>query len=140
MHVSTAIKWLHRLTTILLLIIVAGYFSYEYFMKSRSDDRLVIKKEVTENVTLYVTQYGGGATVPDVYRYYLNNKNQTIEQLRENKPFLVSDNGNAIISGYGNTVNVNLSGRVYSFSNLTMFYTQEKLIIPVINLNAKGVR
>jgi len=140
MHVSTAIKWLHRLTTILLLIIVAGYFSYEYFMKSRSDDRLVITKEVTENVTLYVTQYGGGATAPDVYRYYLNNKNQTIEQLRENKPFLVSDNGNAIISGYGNTVNVNLSGRIYSFSNLTMFYTQEKLIIPVINLNAKGVR
>ncbi|WP_285131275.1 hypothetical protein [Leclercia adecarboxylata] len=140
MHVSTAIKGLHRLTTILLLIIVTGYFSYEYFMKSRSDDRLVIKKEVTENVTLYVTQYGGGATAPDVYRYYLNNKNQTIEQLRENKPFLVSDNGNAIISGYGNTVNVNLSGRIYSFSNLTMFYTQEKLIIPVINLNAKGVR
>jgi len=140
MHVSTAIKGLHRLTTILLLIIVTGYFSYEYFMKSRSDDRLVITKEVTENVTLYVTQYGGGATAPDVYRYYLNNKNQTIEQLRENKPFLVSDNGNAIISGYGNTVNVNLSGRIYSFSNLTMFYTQEKLIIPVINLNAKGVR
>ncbi|MDU4840428.1 MAG: hypothetical protein E6X49_04670 [Leclercia adecarboxylata] len=140
MHVSTAIKWLHRLTTILLLIIVASYFSYEYFMKSRSDDRLVMQKEISENVTLYVTQYGGGATVPDVYRYYLNNKNQTIEQLRENKPFLVSDNGNAIISGYGNTVNVNLSGRIYSFSNLTMFYTQEKLIIPVINLNAKGVR
>ncbi|MEJ5069279.1 hypothetical protein WH292_15540 [Enterobacter sp. MYb186] len=140
MHVSTAIKGLHRLTTILLLIIVAGYFSYEYFMKSRSDDRLVMQKEISENVTLYVTQYGGGATVPDVYRYYLNNKNQTIEQLRENNPFLVSDNGNAIISGYGNTVNVNLSGRIYSFSNLTMFYTQEKLIIPVVNLNAKGVR
>ena len=140
MHVSTAIKWLHRLTTILLLIIVAGYFSYEYFMKSRSDDRLVIKKEVTENVTLYVTQYGGGATVPDIYRYYLNNKNQTMEQLRENKPFLVSDNGNAIISGYGNTVNVKLSGRIYSFSNLTMFYAQENLVIPVINLTAIGVR
>ena len=140
MHVSTAIKWLQRLTTILLLIIVAGYFSYEYFMKSRSDDRLVITKEVTENVTLYVTQYGGGATAPDVYRYYLNNKNQTIEQLRENKPFLVSDNGNAIISGYGNTVNVKLSGRIYSFSNLTMFYAQENLVIPVINLTAIGVR
>ncbi|MGQ9450371.1 hypothetical protein ACP4QI_002615 [Leclercia sp. TB492] len=140
MHVSTAIKWLHRLTTILLLIIVAGYFSYEYFMKSRSDDRLVITKEVTENVTLYVTQYGGGATAPDVYRYYLNNKNQTIEQLRENKPFLVSDNGNAIISGYGNNVNVKLSGRIYSFSNLTMFYAQENLVIPVINLTAIGVR
>lgn len=140
MHVSTAIKWLHRLTTILLLIIVAGYFSYEFFMKSRSDDRLVITKEVTENVTLYVTQYGGGATAPDVYRYYLNNKNQTIEQLRENKPFLVLDNGNAIISGYGNTVNVKLSGRIYSFSNLTMFYAQENLVIPVINLTAIEVR
>ncbi|QDK19119.1 hypothetical protein ES815_12710 [Leclercia adecarboxylata] len=140
MHVSTAIKWLHRLTTILLLIIVAGYFSYEYFMKSRSDDRLVIKKEVTENVTLYVTQYGGGATVPDIYRYYLDDKNQTIAHLRKSEPFLVSDNGNAIISGYGNTVNVKLSGRIYSFSNLTMFYAQENLVIPVINLTALGVR
>jgi len=140
MHVSTAIKWLHRLTTILLLIIVAGYFSYEYFMKSRSDDRLVIKKEVTENVTLYVTQYGGGATVPDIYRYYLDDKNQTIAHLRKSEPFLVSDNGNAIISGYGNTVNVKLSGRIYSFSNLTMFYAQENLVIPVINLTAIGVR
>ncbi|MDK4744774.1 hypothetical protein QOY93_05225 [Leclercia adecarboxylata] len=140
MHVSTAIKWLHRLTTILLLIIVAGYFSYEYFMKSRSDDRLVIKKEVTENVTLYVTQYGGGATVPDIYRYYLDDKNKTIAHLRKSEPFLVSDNGNAIISGYGNTVNVKLSGRIYSFSNLTMFYAQENLVIPVINLTATGVR
>ncbi len=140
MHVSTAIKGLHRLTTILLLIIVAGYFSYEYFMKSRSDDRLVIKKEVTENVTLYVTQYGGGATVPDIYRYYLDDKNQTIAHLRKSEPFLVSDNGNAIISGYGNTVNVKLSGRIYSFSNLTMFYAQENLVIPVINLTAIGVR
>jgi hypothetical protein len=140
MHASTAIKWLHRLTTILLLIIVAGYFSYEYFMKSRSDDRLVIKKEVTENVTLYVTQYGGGATVPDIYRYYLDDKNRTIEQLRKSEPFLVSDNGSAIISGYGNTINVKLSGRIYSFSNLTMFYVQENLVIPVVNLSATGVR
>ncbi|WP_333852354.1 hypothetical protein [Leclercia sp.] len=140
MHVSTAIKWLHRLTTVLLLVIVAGYFSYEYFMKSRSDDRLVIKKAISEKVTLYVTQYGGGATVPDIYRYYLDDKNQTIEQLRKSEPFLVSDNGSAIISGYGNTVNVKLSGRIYSFSNLTMFYAQEMLVIPVINLTATGVR
>jgi len=95
---------------------------------------------VTENVTLYVTQYGGGATVPDIYRYYLDDKNQTIAHLRKSEPFLVSDNGNAIISGYGNTVNVKLSGRIYSFSNLTMFYAQENLVIPVINLTAIGVR
>lgn len=140
MHVSTAIKGLHRPTTILLLIIVAGYFSYEYFIKSRSDDRLVMKKAISENVTLYVMQYGGGATVPDIYRYYLDDKNQTIEQLRKSEPFLVSDNGSAIISGYGNTINVKLSGRIYSFSNLTMFYAQENLVIPVINLTATGVR
>ncbi|WP_231604208.1 hypothetical protein [Leclercia sp. J807] len=78
--------------------------------------------------------------MPDVYRYYLDNKNQTIEQLRESEPFLVSDNGSAIISGYGNTINVKLSGRIYSFSNLTMFYAQENLVIPVINLTATGVR
>lgn len=140
MHVITTIKWLHRLITILLLIVVAGYFSYENFMKSRSDDRLVMKKEISENVTLYVTQYGGGATVPDIYRYYLDDKNKSIEQLRKSEPFLISDNGSAIINGYGNTINVKLTGRIYSFSNLTMFYAQENLVIPVINLTAAGVR
>ncbi len=140
MGVNTIIKWLHRFTTILLIIIVGGYLSYEYLMNSRNDERLTLKKDISENVTLYVTQYGGGATVPDVYRYYLDKKNQTIEQLRESEPFLVSDNGSAIISGYGNTINVKLSGRIYSFSNLTMFYAQENLVIPVINLTATGVR
>ncbi len=141
MHVSTAIKWFHRFTTILLIIIVGGYLSYEYFMNNRSDDRLMMTKDISENVTLYVTQYdGGGATVSDVCRYYLDNKKQTIEKIRESEPFLVSDNCHAEISGYGNTVNVKLSGHIYSFSNLTMFYTQEQLIIPVIHLNATGVR
>ncbi|MFZ3620375.1 hypothetical protein ACOYA6_14125 [Leclercia barmai] len=141
MRVNTAIKWLHRFTTILLIIIVGVYLSYEYFMNNRSDDRLMMTKDISENVTLYVTQYdGGGATVSDVCRYYLDNKNQTIEKIRDSEPFLVADNCHAEISGYGNTVNVKLSGRIYSFSNLTMFYVQEQLIIPVIHLNAAGVR
>ena len=57
MRVNTVIKWLHRFTTILLIIIVGGYLSYEYLMNSRNDDRLILKKDISENVTLYVTQY-----------------------------------------------------------------------------------
>ncbi|MBW9399787.1 hypothetical protein FHC51_08150 [Leclercia sp. EC_58] len=141
MRVNTVIKWLHRFTTILLIIIVGGYLSYEYLMNSRNDDRLILKKDISKNVTLYVTQYeGGGATVSDVCRYYLDDNTQTIEQIRESVPFLTSDNCRAEISGYGNTVNVKLTGRIYSFSNLTMFYAQGELIIPVININATGVR
>lgn len=141
MRVNTVIKWLHRFTTILLIIIVGGYLSYEYLMNSRNDDRLILKKDISENVTLYVTQYeGDGATVSDVCRYYLDDNKQTIEQIRERVPFLTTDNCHTEISGYGNTVNVKLTGRIYSFSNLTMFYAQEELIIPVININATGVR
>ncbi|WP_342322329.1 hypothetical protein AAEY27_18870 [Kosakonia sp. BYX6] len=141
MRASMVIKWLHRVTTATLLLLVAGFLLYQYMMNGPKDDTLFSKKQLSENVTLYVTKYnGGGATVSDVYRYYLADDKQTIEQLNHSEPFLVSDTGGAHVSGYGNTVNVKLTGRVYSFSNSTLFYAGESAVIPVINLNAIGVR
>jgi hypothetical protein len=88
-----------------------------------------------------VTRYeGGGATVSEIYRYYLGDDRQTLKQLNESEPFLVSDNGAATVSAYGNTVNITLTGRIYSFTNSTLFYSQGVAVMPVINLNANGVR
>ncbi len=73
---------------------------------------------------MYVTKYkGGGATVSDVYRYYLDTKLQDnlLEHLKKRSPFMVADTGDAKISGYGSHVNVNLTGRVYSFTNSDLF-------------------
>ena len=110
-------------------------------MNGPSDDVLAGKKQLSENVTLYVTKYNsGGATVSEVYRYYLGDDRQTLKQLNENEPFLVSDNGAATVNAYGNTVNITLTGRIYSFTNSALFYSQGVAVIPVINLNATGVR
>lgn len=141
MHVSTAFKWLHRSTTVVLLILVGGYFLQSYIEDNRRDELLVIKNKITNSTTLYVTKYErGGATVSEIYRYYLSDNTQPYEKVIEGNPFLVSDKSDALISGYGNTINVKLTGKIYSFSNLTMFYSQDNLIIPVININATGER
>lgn len=141
MRGSMVIKWLHRFITLALLIIVGCYLAYQYLMHAPNDDTLAIQKPISESITLYVTKYnGGGATVSDVYRYYLAPKDQTLKELQENEPFLVSDKGDAAISGYSDTVNVKLAGRVYSFNNSVLFYSNGVAVMPVINLNATGMR
>ncbi len=140
MRASMVIKWMHRLTTICLLIIVGGYLAYQYIMHGPYDDSLALQKPLSDNITLYVTKYnGGGATVSDVYRYYLGTHNLSLKNIQQSEPFLVSDKGDAVISGYGNNVNVKLAGRVYSFNNSVLFYSNSVAVIPVITLNATGI-
>lgn len=141
MHASTVIKWLHRITTATLLVLVAGFLLYQWMINSHNDDSLFSKKQISASMTLYVTRYeGGGATVSEVYRYYLDNPEQTIDELNKSEPFLVTDNAAAVVSGYGNTVNITLTGKIYSFSNSTLFYAGDSAVMPIINLHAKGVR
>ncbi|YCI82132.1 hypothetical protein M1D83_02690 [Enterobacteriaceae bacterium] len=140
MHVSTAIKWLHRVVTLLLIILVGGYLAYRYSMNSPPDDSLWLKKSLSQDTTLYITRYnGGGATVSDVYRYYLADDTQTLQQLGESQPFLISDTGNASVSGHDDSINVVLTGRVYSFSNSMVFYREGKAVMPLITFHATGV-
>lgn len=139
MHASTAIKWLHRATTLVLLMLTGAYLLYQHSINSPPDDRLWLKKPLTEDITLYITKYnGGGATVSDVYRYYLGNNTRTLEQLGESEPFLVSDTGNARVNGSANTVSVVLTGRVYSFTNSVLVYSGGVAILPAISLHATG--
>ncbi|WP_313385789.1 hypothetical protein [Pantoea sp.] len=85
----------------------------------------------------------GYATIhySDVYRYYLDTKQQgnPREHLKKRTPFMVADTGSARITGYGSHVNVTITGRIYSFTNSDLFYAGNVAILPVIDLNATGV-
>lgn len=143
MPANTAIKYLHRLTTVILALLVAGFLLYQHFINGPPDDSLAYKKQLSESVWLYVTKYnGGGATVSEVYRYYLDGSlsGDVLPRLADRQPFMVTDAGNAAVTGYGSTVNVRVTGRVYSFTNSDLFYSGDAAIMPVINLAATSTR
>lgn len=134
------IKWLHRLLTIALALMVGGFLFYQFYINGQPDDSLAFKKQVSGNVWLYITKYsGGGATVSDVYRYYLDgpiaDDAQVMNIISGRQPFLVTDTDNAAVTGYASTVNVKLTGRVYSYTNSDVFYVDGVAILPVININ-----
>lgn len=141
MNNSNKIKGLYWSTAAAIIILVGGFLIYESVINGLTNDVLAGKTRITENTTVYVTKYNGGdMTMPEVYRYYLGDNQQTIQQLHDSEPFLVADNGAATFSGDGNTVNITLTGRIYSFSNQTLFFSQGVAVIPVVNLYASGVR
>ncbi|PLR50673.1 hypothetical protein [Chimaeribacter arupi] len=134
---------LHATLTVTLLLLVAGYAFCRFYVNRAPEDALYAQRRITESTFLYVTKYqGGGATVSEVYRYYLDGvlPGDPMPHLKERTPFLVTDVGNAGISGYGNHINVTLTGRVYMFTNSDLFYAEGVAIMPVISLTANGVR
>lgn len=140
---STVIKWLHRALTVLLLLVVVCVGLYQYYANQPPNDDLFAQQQVTQDVYLYVTKYkDGGATVSEVYRYYLDDKlpGDILAHLKDRAPFLVADVGNAKVTGYGAHINVSVTGRVYSFTNSDLFYANGVAIMPVISINATGVR
>ncbi|MCU7783095.1 hypothetical protein [Lelliottia amnigena] len=140
---STAIKWLHRMLTTVLLLMVVAFIAYQHYTQRMPDDDLYASQKVTDGVYLYVTKYkGGGATVSDVYRYYLDGKldGDILSHLKERAAFLVADVGNAQATGYGTHININITGRVYSFTNADLFYCDGVAIMPIISMTANGVR
>jgi len=48
--------------------------------------------------------------------------------------------GNANATGYGTHININITGRVYSFTNADLFYCAGVAIMPIISMTANGVR
>ena len=137
------IKLLHRTLTLTLLAIVIGYFAYQKYYYATPDDDLYSTHQISEKIWLYTTKYkGGGATVSEVYRYYLDGKlgSAPLEHLAEHRPFLIADVGDAQVTGQGNLVNVTVNGRVYSFTNSAAFYVGDEAVMPVINLVANRVR
>lgn len=130
-------KWLHCLLTFILLVYVAlNHFSSPSSFK---DDRLLHKKALDEQSSLYITEYvAGGATVGPVFRYFVYTPTESDELavLNAQTPFLVADNADAKISLSQNTLFVEFSGRVYDFHN-KIFYQQEEQIVRIgIDLTA----
>lgn len=121
---NTLIKWLHRALTAVLLVLVVGYAAYQHYSNGASDDSLYSRRQINDNTWLYITQYeGGGATVSDVYRYYLDGRldDEPLKHLAGRRLFLVADVGDAKVSGHDDLVDFNITGCVCSFTNSDLF-------------------
>ncbi|WP_273865384.1 hypothetical protein [Serratia ureilytica] len=55
MQLGMVTKWAHRLLTTVLLVIVVGFAGYWYATRDTYDDKLYSKKQLTDEIWLYVT-------------------------------------------------------------------------------------
>ncbi|WP_293592612.1 hypothetical protein [Pluralibacter sp.] len=71
--------------------------------------------------------------VSDVYPFYLDGDDATdvMAKLVSRTPFLGTDTDKVEVTGYGSTVNVRMTGRVYSSSNSDLFYDGGIAVMPV---------
>lgn len=139
MQGNTVIKWLHRLLTTVLLVLVVSNVAYRYYVGPPYNDALFKTEKLSEDTWLYVTKYqGGGATVSEVYRYYLAGEipKDVLKVLGNTAPFLTADSDNASISKVGNRVTVRISGRIYDFTNSVFYTSGGEAIIPSVELYA----
>lgn len=60
--------------------------------------------------------------------------------LKKRTPFMVANTKNVSATAYGNTVNIKITGKIYSFTNSDLFYSDGVAIMPAINLIANGIR
>lgn len=140
----SAIKTLHCTLTAVLLLVVGGYCAYQYWFNIPPNDVFVSKQKLSDNIWLYVTKYDeGNATVSDFYRFYLDKDEKdtdVMETLKKRTPFMQAKTNAYTATGYGNTVNIKVTGKIYSFTNSDLFYSDGIAIMPVINLIAIGTR
>ncbi|WP_297117318.1 hypothetical protein [uncultured Enterobacter sp.] len=121
MPFSTAIKWTHRLITLFLLLLVAGFIWLNHQPDPRNSDELQRVYKLSDSVWLYMTVNNqGGATFPTLYRYYLSQKltgkdAEIIQQLNVKYPVI---EGTGTITeariGENGKVNISYSGKVTS--------------------------
>lgn len=143
MQGSTVIKWIHRLLTAVLLVLVVGNVAYRYYVGTPYNDALFKTQQLSEDTWLYVTKYqGGGATVSEVYRYYLAGEIQkdVLKVLGNTAPFLTSDSDGASVTKVGNRVTVRITGRIYDFTNSVFYTSHGEDIIPSVELCAARSR
>lgn len=121
MPFRTAIKWLHRLVTLALLILVTGFVWLNHQPNPRKSDELQRSYKLSDSVWLYMTANDkGGTTVPIVYRYYLSKEisgknTEIIQELATRTPVL---EGTGTITdaciGSNGAVSIAYSGKVFS--------------------------
>lgn len=123
-----AIKWLHRVVTLTLLLLVIGFWWLSHSEDDPAGDKLLRTQKINDHMWLYMTEsQSGGATVPFHYRYYLagelkGNNGDVVKSLAEGFPF-ISGSGTIvdISTGANNRVNVTYSGNVLSLSNAASY-------------------
>lgn len=144
MLASTVTKKLHGMLTVVLLLLVGGYAAYYSFFNSPPHDTFVGKQKLSDSVWLYVTKYDeGNATVSNIYRFYLDKdlgNSDVTNALKDRSSFLETNTDAVTATAYGNTVNVKMTGKIYSFTNSDLFYENNVAVMPVINITANGVR
>lgn len=138
MQKNEVIKWGHRALTSVLLILVVISGLILYADKSPRNDLLYSKKQLSDDMWIYVTKYqDAGATDSDVYRYYLNKQlDNPMPVIQKTGAFLQADTGQATINAIGNHVLIRLTGKVYSYSNSAFYYDGDIPVVPRIDLNA----
>lgn len=121
MPFRTAIKWIHRLVTLALLILVIGFVWLNHQPDTRMGDELQRSYKLSDSLWLYMTVSDkGGATVPVLYRYYLSKeirgeKMDIIRELAKRTPVL-EGTGTITDASIGNDgkVNISYSGQIFS--------------------------
>lgn len=131
-------KYLHILFTMGLILALAWIlFSPPNTLKH---DELIIQTQLDKRASLYITKYaGGGATVGEVYRYfiYAPTVDDPLKSLEKQAPFLVADNTQASIELNGNQLSVDFEGRIYNFLNQVFYKSREENVLIKININAQ---
>jgi len=144
MQKRSVIRSMHCVLTVILLMLVSGYVAYQYFYNTPPHDIFISKQKLSDSICLYVTKYDeGNASVSDIYRFYLDKDDgntDVMQKLKERSPFLETNTRKIAASAYGNTVNIKITGKVYSFTNSDLFYVDGIAVMPIINLIANGTR
>ncbi|HHA1907022.1 TPA: hypothetical protein ACOEP7_002867 [Enterobacter asburiae] len=124
MPFKTAIKWIHRLVTVSLLVLVIGFLWLNHQPNQRNSDELQRVYKLSDSVWLYMTVNNqAGTTVQPIYRYYLSRAlagkdTDIIHQLAMKYP--VIEGTGTITSASIDTsgeVNIAYSGKVISIES-----------------------
>lgn len=120
MRASMAIKWLHRATTLTLVIIVVVLWQ-SHSDTFRDQDQFQNGHRINDYLWLYSTKNdSGGATVSVIYRYFLSpplhgTPQQIMKVLRQESPFLEGDGSISSIKEVGrDKMQIIYSGNVVS--------------------------
>lgn len=140
---SMVIRRLHGLLTVILLLMLAGFAVYQHYVGPPYNDKLFTTRQLDDNTWLYITKYqGGGATVSNVYRYYLAGRltGNITDALGDIAPLLTTDSEQAKITKIGNLVTVKITGKVYNFTNSIFYISAGVDMMPVVEFYAINTR
>ncbi|MCX3311674.1 hypothetical protein ORN12_22340 [Pantoea vagans] len=141
MPTSMVIKYLHRITTVILAVVLVIVGTVWYLDSSPPDDEIISKRQLSEDTWLYITKYkNAGATDSNVYRYYLNGKIENpMTVIQRSAPVLTADVDTAKVTAIGDHVMINVTGKVYNFTNAALYYAGSTPVMPRVDLNATAV-